>query len=195
MRGAIDLDLEDLSDAVLETLQKRERRTMPKQQPHKSRQTYRTEAAFIDAVVARFGPITFDLAAEPETAWAKHFYSKEDSAFDHDWTSPEHGNHLWLNPPFDSIGRFANKCAATIFEAAYKKANEPHIAISLLVPASIGSNWYRDHVYPYAKTIALCGRLCFDGIDAYPKDCMLCRFEVPDMFDACRLELWDWRKK
>ena len=41
--------------------------TMPAQKPGRSKQNYGTPDAFIKAVEDRYGPLMFDLAAEPST--------------------------------------------------------------------------------------------------------------------------------
>lgn len=141
--------------------------TEPAQKPHRSKQNYATPREFLSAVEARFGRIVFDLAAEPETSAAGlAFFSKEDDALTQDWggSTPEPG-WLWLNPPFGDIASFAAKCA----EESAKGAK-----ILMLVPASIGSNWFRDHVLGKAMVLGLNPRMSFDGIAMYPKDLMLC---------------------
>lgn len=141
--------------------------TEPRQKPHASKQNYATPREFIDAVERRFGPIGFDLAAELETCVAQsyRFFSKEDDALSHDWAKIYDGRFCWLNPPFGDIARFAAKCA---LEA------EKGVRILMFVPASIGSNWFRDHVLGKAMVLGVNPRMSFDGVAMYPKDLMLC---------------------
>ncbi len=166
-----------------------------------SKQDYHTPREFLGKVEARFGSIRFDLAADakncvvgPEKTGPRH-YSKEDSAFIHDWnTDPirpdeEWQDLLWLNPPFDNIAPFAKKCADTIRAAP---AGRWPTRIALLVPASVGSNWFRDHVWEKSLVLFLNGRICFDSKNPYPKDCMLA------IYDATRIrpeppEVWSWK--
>lgn len=138
----------------------------PAQKPHSSKQTYATPREFIDAVQAKFGSIAFDLAAERETSVTGPLacFTKEDDALEQEWAG-EIRDWLWLNPPFGDIGSFAEKCAAESAKGA---------RILMLVPASIGSNWFRDHVLGKAMVFGLNPRMSFDGKSPYPKDLMLC---------------------
>lgn len=162
-----------------------------------SKQDYKTPRDFLDKVEARFGPIRFDLAADADNcvvkgdARVKRFYSAEDSAFAHDWNT-DIGSMggmgleglLWLNPPFDNIAPFAKKCADTV-----RLAKGP-TRIALLVPASVGSNWFRDYVWQKSSVFFLNGRICFDGKHPYPKDCLLA---VYDRAKSHRAEVWPWK--
>lgn len=144
-----------------------------------SKQDYRTPADFMAAVTARFGPISFDLAALAENTQHKNFFSIRDNSLVQDW----HKLHglLWLNPPFDNITPWAKKCA---------EERERGARIAFLVPASVGSNWFADYVFPNAFTWALTGRLCFDGIAPYPKDCQLSLF-TPE--GTTGFNVWRWK--
>lgn len=74
---------------------------------------------------------------------------------------------LWLNPEFNNIAVWAEKCAE---EARFMRRGR----ILLLTPASIGTNWFRDHVEGKAMVEGLSPRLIFKGEkDPYPKDLML----------------------
>lgn len=143
--------------------------TEPAQCPHTSKQNYSTPHEFIAAVESKFGHIGFDLAAEQETSKAGPYscFTKEDDALTKDWvadaSTPK--GWLWLNPPFGDIGAFAEKCATESAKGA---------RILMLVPASIGSNWFRDHVLGKAMVFGLNPRMSFDGKNVYPKDLMLC---------------------
>jgi phage N-6-adenine-methyltransferase len=133
----------------------------------KSKQDYQTPPEFIEAVVARFGPITFDLAADEKNAQAPNYFTKEQNSLVQDWGKLE-GN-LWLNPEFADITPWAEKCKATTWPQ--QKAN---LRILFLVPGSVGSEWYRNHVHGHAYVLGLAPRLTFVGCkDAYPKDCIL----------------------
>ncbi len=65
--------------------------------------------------------------------------------------------------------------------------------IAFLVPAGVGSNWYRDFVHNKARVLALNGRLAFiEGKPKllYPKDCILCLYG-PDF--APGFDVWSWK--
>lgn len=146
---------------------------------HRNDGAYRTPDDFRAAVVGRFGAPDIDLACDESNRFGPVGYTVADNALIQPWTTPD-GCYGWLNPPYGSIGEWARRCAES-------RAN-----ILLLVPASIGANWYRDWVYPYAKTIALNGRMSFDGKNPYPKDLMLCQYAANVVPRS--LEIWDWKR-
>lgn len=149
-------------------------RSGPSINRHKSNQDHGTPPAFIDAVVARFGPLAFDLAAnKSNTVAGPHCYfgpdRKEKAMRDGlkpDWNALD-GN-LWINPPFANIGPWAKKCA---------EARHRHGWTLLLVPNSTGSNWYEQHVKGQAFELYLNGRIQFVGsTQGYPKDLAIFAF-------------------
>jgi hypothetical protein len=146
-----------------------------------SMQTYRTPDDFRLAVVKRFGMPHWDLAAEPSTVFADdkgNFYSESDDSLARVWSLTEH--LCWLNPPFSNIQPWAKKCA----EESEKGAH-----ILLLTPASIGSNWFAQWVWPFARVYALNPRLSFDGSNPYPKDCILAEYGRGRSTFQC----WVWK--
>ena len=61
--------------------------------------------------------------------------------------------------------------------------------ILLLVPASIGANWFAEHVHQRAYVLALQGRLTFDGhTQSFPKDLILAVYGWGPGFGV-----WSWR--
>jgi hypothetical protein len=157
----------------------------------------------MDAVEKRFGKMDYDLAADYSNAKAPRFYGPLGTPLAHnmdnegcigvnslaqDWGKLQ-GN-LWLNPPYERISLWASKCAGA--------TRLPGRAVYLLVPASIGANWFWEYVWSFAKVYALHPRLTFDGtpvnpktgkVDPYPKDLMLCKYAP----GAMGLERWCWR--
>lgn len=158
------------------------KRVMPPQMRGVSKQDYATPRDFLSAVENRFGFIHFDLAASKKNARVGRFYSKKDDSLVQDWARTD-GRHHFLNPEFANIDPWAAKCAETNYEGTDK-------ILSFLTPASVGADWFRDYVHGKALVLALNGRLCFDGIDLYPKDCMLSVFGL----GVTGFEVWDWRK-
>jgi phage N-6-adenine-methyltransferase len=154
--------------------------TMPVQKPGRSEQSVQTPNDFMEAVVARFGPMAVDLAADASNRKCPVFLSEEDNSLNVDWHRLD-GN-LWLNPPFEKIDPWAQKAA---FESQLG-AN-----VFMLVPASVGSNWYRDFVEPYAYVFAINPRLKFVGHKTcYPK-CLVLAY-----YSSYRLKGFDtWRWK
>ena len=149
---------------------------MPVQKPGKSKQDYATPPEFIAAVKARLGitAFTIDLAADSVNTQAPDWYDEANDSLAQDWRWWWHWS--WLNPPFANIAPWAKKCA------------ESKIKIAFLVPAAVGSNWFRDYVDGKALVLMLNGRLSFDGVGPYPKDCILCLYGVEPGY-----EVWSWR--
>ena len=140
-----------------------------------SRQDYESPPDLIAAVERRFGLLTMDLACTPGNAKAPDGITLESSA---PW--PREGR-LWCNPPFRDADIWAARCAA------WKPLRGGRLL--LLTPASIGSNWFRDHVHGRAMVLALNPRITFVGCDApFPKDCMLSVFGDGPGFDV-----WRWK--
>lgn len=145
---------------------------MPAQKPGLSEQAVGTPRVFLDAVEMRFGPITIDLAANADNSvcafWLGPGSSLAEDSLALDWSGLGWGGSglYWLNPPYEDIAPWARKAA---IEGALGAT------IAMLVPASIGSNWFRHDVYGQALVIPLSPRLKFVGhTKPYPKDLMLC---------------------
>lgn len=149
-----------------------------------SRQDYGTPRVFLDAVEARFGELQFDLAATAENAVTTEYYDENINALSSDWAAnlASFVNCLaWLNPPFADIAPWAERCA---------RFSSPRLRILLLVPASVGSNWFAEHVHKKAVVLGLSPRLTFVGMkDPYPKDLILCAFG----FGCSGFDLWRWK--
>lgn len=157
---------------------------MPQQKPHRSCQTYETPWDFVHRVERRLGIAQFaiDLAASFDNRKAPQWLAEDDNALSPRWKwADEIGDGWgWLNPPYTNIGSWAEKCIETSIDGG---------KVALLVPASVGSNWFRDSVFPFAYVLALNGRISFDGAGNYPKDSILCLYGLLPGFDV-----WDWRK-
>lgn len=144
-----------------------------------SKQDYETPPDFIHAVETRFGKLRVDLAATAENTKAPTFFSPLQNSLAISWN--KFANPQWLNPPFDNIAPWASKC---------RNQSALGAKILFLTPASVGSNWFRDHVHGHALVLALNGRLTFVGQeDPYPKDCILSCYGWGTGFDV-----WDWRE-
>lgn len=155
---------------------------MPAQKLGTSRQDYETPDVFIAAVKHRLGIDSFavDLAADKSNAKAAIWYDVDQDSLAQDWTAWDRAGWCWLNPPFSNIAPWAKKCAEAV-----------PTRIALLVPAAVGANWWRDHVDGKAHVLLLNGRICFDGVGPYPKDCALCLYTA----FAQGYKVWDWRKE
>jgi phage N-6-adenine-methyltransferase len=163
--------------------------SMPVQKPGRSKQDYGTPPEFLAAVKKRLciEEFALDIAASAENAVADTFYTEEDNALSDDlrWRREIEpavkGDWAWLNPPFSNIAPWVEKAA----QEASLGAN-----ILVLVPASVGSNWWRDCVEPYAYQTFLNGRITFVGQeDPYPKDCALLMYTPWQLMGH---EIWSW---
>lgn len=161
----------------------------PKQRPGQSKQDYCTPPEFLSAVKNRLkiGNFDIDLAASAENAVCANYYDEEDDALadNNPWMVTQ-GGWAWLNPPFAHIAPWVEK-------AAKESWNGAHIA--MLVPASVGANWWGEWVEPYAYQSFLNGRLAFMPDKPkwlYPKDTALLLYH-PWSFTGH--EIWTWRNE
>ena len=159
----------------------------PKQKAATSKQDYRTPREFVAAVETALDIDQFciDLAAsKANTVNPRRFFTKRDDALAQAW--PLDG-WCWLNPPYARLEPWAKKC----YEEAQKGCK-----IALLVPAAVGSNWFRDWIH--LKALVVCflnGRLAFIPEKpswGYPKDCMLVLFNGSTTGETAYV-VWDWR--
>jgi len=130
---------------------------------------------FIKACEEKFGPLTWDLAATKANKKAPLWVPPETDSFTLNWHQLEPGL-CFLNPPYAQITPWARKCAEECQLGA---------RILLLVPASVGANWYWDWVVPFADVYSI-GRVMFDNCydrngdlitKSYPKDLILCHYD------------------
>ncbi len=157
---------------------------MPEQKPGRSKQNYGTPGDFLEAVkyklqIQRF---SLDVAAEDENAVCEAYYTEEMDGLLQPWHR-ESGAWNWCNPPYSYIQPWAHKA---------HKESRFGASTAMLVPASVGSNWWRECVEPFAYQVFLNGRLTFVGeTKPYPKDCALL-FYTPWGFKGT--EIWQWRR-
>lgn len=94
---------------------------------------------------------------------------------------------------FGSIGPWAKKCAAESQLGAH---------VLLLVPGSIGANWYWEWVEPYADVYSV-GQMvfknCYDKkgqliTTPYPKDLILCDY-YSDLCERRKMQRWKWKEQ
>lgn len=157
---------------------------VPKQKPGLSKQNYQTPITFIEAVKKRWHikDFSLDLAASDENAVAVHYYTEAQDALKLSWQA---GGAAWLNPPYANITPWVKKA----YEECLKGQD-----IFMLVPASVGANWWRDYVHEKAYIYFLNGRLAFMRDKPkwlYPKDCALLLYlhegELPSY------DIWSWK--
>ena len=157
----------------------------------RSRQDYATPFDFVRSIEARFGRLDIDLAGTALNKKAPKVITPEQDSLQTTWQwALDFRPTCWLNPPFRDIMPWAAKCARTKVGAF-----EPVRRILFLTPASVGANWFRDHVYGKALVLFLCsnehgsGRLTFEGEkDPYPRDLILSVYGEEPGF-----KMWGWR--
>ena len=154
---------------------------MPVQKPGKSKQDYCTPPEFLRAVEKRLGIKQFyiDLAANKETRIVLRYLW---DAFSVSWTEMlPSGEWGWLNPPYSDITPWVEK--------AYQEARKD-AQIAMLIPASVGSNWWADFVHRRCYVLFPSPRLQFVGTTApYPKDCALLLYGC----GTIGYDTWRWK--
>lgn len=155
-----------------------------------TKQDYRTPKEFIDAVAVRFGRPTFDLCATDgeQIDGVDYWFSPEMDSLKQSWAdlrTPSEDDPtprvVWLNPPFKNIEPWAKKLVS---ECRLLKR-----WTLMLVPASIGTAWFAEHIQGKALVLGLSPRLTFGGCDApYPKDLML----VCVGYGVVGFDTWRW---
>lgn len=164
--------------------------TEPTQKPGRSKQDYGTPEAFIDAIARRFGRPDFDLAASTTNAKAAAFFTLEagQDSLKQDWAKlrNEHGEAAqvaFLNPPFGNIRPWAAKLDA---ECRFL----PRWTL-MLVPASMGSLWWNDHVLGKCQADGVTRMQFVDADSLYPKDLALCCYG----YGVTGHGFWQWTKE
>ncbi len=139
---------------------------MPKQKPGRSEQDVGTPPWLVRLIEQTWGPILLDPAAsERNHVGQGRWYSKEQNGLEQDWRVGP-GGIVFINPPYERI------------EPWVKKAQEHSYfwgtTVAVLIPASVGSNWWKEHVHQKAAVYFLSPRITFVGHDQpYPKDVAL----------------------
>lgn len=117
-----------------------------------SKQDYQTPHEFIKAVEKKFGRIVLDLAASADNAQTERYYSIDQDSLQQDWLkllgllkSFKEYSVFWLNPPYADITPWVKKCADL---DEHLVSGKPRLVV--LLPASVGSNWFRKYVYGVA---------------------------------------------
>jgi phage N-6-adenine-methyltransferase len=144
-----------------------------------SKQDYETPWELIRAVEQSFGALSWDLACTGANKKAPRGLTVDEDSLSQDWAKLD--GHLWLNPPFENIGDWARKCAAST-----------GARITMLVPASIDSRWFERYVHGIATVFSVAPRVKFVGAkDPYPKPLMLCAYGLTA--PTKELQLWRWK--
>jgi phage N-6-adenine-methyltransferase len=153
----------------------------PSHNKGKSKQDYQTPLKLIDRIERELGMTStfdWDLAASKDNTIAESYYTEADDSLAQDWSQCK--GWLWCNPPYKTITPWV------------KKASESNARIAMLLPASVGSNWWRDYVHDKAEVWFLNGRVKFVGATTHsPKDhaVLLYGWGSPDTY-----KVWTWNK-
>lgn len=145
-----------------------------------SKQNYETPQKFMDAVHKKFGELHLDLAASAHNTKCRYYFDEECNSLEQEWPLDV---PCWLNPPFRHIRPWSQKC------------HESGANILFLVPAAVGSNWFRNHAHDKAGRVHFVnGRVKFVGEEqGYPKDLVL--IEYGRRQGKTIYEPWDWRNE
>lgn len=159
---------------------------MPVQKPGKSEQVVCTPKNFLKAVKNRFylkEGFAYDLAADADNTVAEQWFDEEADALVQDWHQIK--GISWCNPPFGDLEPWVAKAVLE----ANKGAD-----LLMLLPASVGSNWWRSFVDSRSRVYFLNGRLTFVGHKSpYPKDLALVHYHR--VFMECPgYTVWNWRE-
>lgn len=161
-------------------------KAVPAQKPGRSVQVVCTPPIFLDAVrcLLEIRDFTIDLAASADNAVCPTYYDEARNALIQPWRVGE--GWAWCNPPFGDLRPWVQKAAT--------EAEDFGAHVAMLVPAGVGSNWWRDYVHDVATVMLLNGRLTFVGHTApYPKDCALLLYG-PSAVHRARpaYDVWRW---
>lgn len=157
----------DLVDRIVDIAAKEySARKMPVQKPGRSVQDVGTPDWLVKVIEQTWGKIALDAAASD----ANHvgdgmYYTEADNGLLQSWMVPA-GCIVFINPPYRSIKEWV--------QAAYASAEFYVRTVVMLVPASVGANWWAEWVDGKAAVYFIRPRLVFkDHTDPYPKDLAL----------------------
>jgi phage N-6-adenine-methyltransferase len=139
---------------------------MPKQKPGRSVQDVGTPDWLIKVIEQTWGKIALDAAASHENHVGEGmYYTEQDNGLLQSWMIPA-GCIVYINPPYSSIRPWV--------QAAHASAEFYGRSVVMLVPASVGANWWAEWVDQKAAVYFIRPRLVFKGhTDPYPKDLAL----------------------
>ena len=156
---------------------------------HRSSQVHSTPQEFVVAVEGRFDLVALDLAATKRNAVVPEFVSRRQNSLKQDWAKLLKGGLGYLNPPFDPMGPWIEKCV----EEAKKGAR-----FVVLSQASVDSNWFWA-MFPYCACFALTPRIKFVGQKCcFPKPLILSAFNLVGHgvaeWEVGHLARWHWKR-
>lgn len=149
-----------------------------------SAQNTETPQEFVDAVEEYWNiKFTLDLASEESTKKARQCITPEIDTFQVDWSGALGvGGVGWLNPEFDPVEPFLEKC---VWEA-HKGAR-----FFTLTRGAVDTAWFWDLIYPNAAIYTVEPRIKFVGhTSPYPFPLILSTWNLP--FKE-KLNRWRWK--
>lgn len=155
--------------------------TMPVQKPGRSEQIVCTPTEFLASLKRKLGIEEFeiDLAASEENAVAGEWYTEEDDALIQGWAR---AGWAYCNPPYSDIEPWVAK--------AYTERGKG-ASVAMLLPASVGSNWWKAYVHNKAYVLLINGRLTFVGhTSPYPKDLIVALYTP---YGPHGYDVWSWK--
>ena len=161
---------------------------MPAQKPGKSRQDYCSPPELLTALKRKLGILYFDidLAASGENTVAEGFYTEKENALVQPWGVLA-GGWGYCNPPYANIKPWVEK--------AYYETDIHGAQTAMLVPASVGANWWQDWVHHHAYVLFMNGRVTFVGeTTGYPKDTAILLYSPMTIGDG-GYSVWNWHDK
>lgn len=149
----------------------------------KSDQNTETLWEFIHAVEAHWNvDIALDLASEEATKKAPRCITPELDTFQADWAALLGHNVGWLNPEYDPVDRWLEKCVWEVERGA---------RFFTLTRGAVDTNWFWDLIYPNAAIYAVQPRITFVGHTApYPFPLILSTW---GMAFKEKLSAWRWK--
>lgn len=178
---------------VIDITTARSLRVVPAQKPHRSVQEVATPWPLIRAIERRWGgrKMDFDLCALASNAKAPKFFTPEQDGRSQIWSKipslPKKGARLWCNPPYGNTQPWVLR-AARFAQTSRCKVDGAKVLV--LVPASVGSNWWAEYVHGRASVLFLRPRIKFVGHkQGYPKDLVIVCYGDKPGYD-----LWDGRE-
>lgn len=150
----------------------------PKHHKHTSETVVCTPPELLAAVEKRFGPLAWDLAATADNAVAPNYITPEEDSLSKNWGQLV--GTLWCNPPFANIEPWVQKAATSRIRGR----------VLMLLPAGVGTRWFRRWVVRFADVFILTRRVKFVGQKyVFPKDLLL--LDYPTEWPV--VHGWDWK--
>lgn len=179
-----------MTEEINQRIRARRKGTKDKTVSSVGKQDYGTPPELVQAVERDFGVIIFDLAASKSNCIIEYHFDSSSNSLIQDWFVAHSGHtqrygdsqFLWLNPPFERVRPWMEKCR----DEAAKGAR-----ILSLTKASLDSNWYQDVVAPNAASWILKDRVKFVGCpNVFTQALMLTEWGTGKR----GLGFWDWKR-